>query len=147
MSTPRPATQVAVTISIARPPQRVWRALCEPAEVVRWDGVTQLWVPEGYPAAGQYARWSSAIGPWRLTLHDRVQAVEPPRRLRSTIDIGFVHVEEEYRLTPSDAGTLLVSDNAVSSRRRGLRWLAVALTRQNIRASLGRLKAFCEGGA
>jgi hypothetical protein len=67
-------------------------------------------------------------------------------RLASSIDVGFVHVDEEYRLGPSPPGTTLVSENAVRSRIPGLGWLAVHLTQANVEASMGRLKVFCERG-
>jgi carbon monoxide dehydrogenase subunit G len=141
---------VVVTVVVAAPVARVWRALTDPSEVERWDGVRAVAVPEGYPAPGQYARWSTSAGPLHLTLHDRVRVVEPTERFASTIDVGFVHVEEEYRLRPSGLGTLLVSDNAVSARPvgsagvLGIGRLAAWLTGRNVGASMARLKAFCE---
>jgi len=139
-----------VTVVVAAPVARVWRALTDPSEVQRWDGVRAVAIPAGYPAPGQHARWSTVAGPFRLTLHDRVRVVVPPARLASTIDVGFVHVEEEYRLSPSGSGTLLVSDNAVSARSApwgailGLGPLAALLTARNVGASMARLRAFCE---
>jgi hypothetical protein len=78
-------------------------------------------------------------------LHDRIVAVEENRRFNSLIDIGFVHVDEEYVLTPSAEGaTTLVTDDDVRSRIPGLGWLAVRLTRANVDASMSRLKNYCE---
>ena len=136
--------RVVVTVDIAVPPERVWRALTDPAEVHAWDGVTAVSVPAGYPAPGQHARWESRTGPVRMALHDRVRVVDAPTRFASTIDVAFVHVEEEYRLDQQDLGTRLVSDNLVSSRLPGLGWLAVVLTRRNVSASMTRLASFCE---
>ena len=136
--------RVVVTVEVAVRPERVWRALTHPNEVEAWDGVTSLSVPAGYPVPGQHARWEIRTGPLRLTLHDRVRVVDPPACLASTIDVGFVHVDEEYRLDPYGTGTRLVSDNVVSSRVPGLGWLAVALTRRNVATSITRLASFCE---
>ena len=136
--------RVVVTVDIAVRPERVWRALTEPAEVEAWDGVTAVSVPAGYPAPGQHARWESRAGPLRMALHDRVRVADAPTRFASTIDVGFVHVEEEYRLDPQLPRTRLVSDNLVSSRVPGLGWLAVVLTRRNVAASMTRLASFCE---
>ena len=133
-----------VHVEMAAPVDRVWRALTVPAEVTRWDGVTPSEVPEGYPSPGDHARWLSAVGPIRLVLHDRITAVEPLARMASSIDVGFVHVEEEYRLASSPQGSTLVSKNEVRSRIPGLGWLAVRLTRANVEASMARLKVFCE---
>jgi uncharacterized protein YndB with AHSA1/START domain len=141
-----PVELVIVTVEIAAPVDRVWRALTVPSEVTRWDGVTPSDVPEGYPAVGHHARWRTRVGPVRLTLHDRIGAVDPMTRLASSIDVGFVHVDEEYRLEPSPGGTTLVSHNEVRSRIPGLGGLVVRLAQDDVEASMGRLKVFCEEG-
>jgi uncharacterized protein YndB with AHSA1/START domain len=138
--------KVIVDVEIGAPVDRVWRALTVPSEVALWDGVAPRAVPDGYPAVGHHARWLTPVGPVRVTLHDRIRAVDPMTRLASSIDVGFVHVDEEYRLEPSPPGTTLVSENAVRSRIPGLGWLAVHLTQANVEASMGRLKVFCERG-
>jgi uncharacterized protein YndB with AHSA1/START domain len=137
--------RVYVITEIAAPVERVWRALTRIDEVRAWDGVVPFDVPDHYPETGQHARWRSAFGPWQLMLHDRIVAVEENRRFNSLIDIGFVHVDEEYVLTPSAEGaTTLVTDDDVRSGIPGLGWLAVRLTRANVDASMSRLKNHCE---
>jgi hypothetical protein len=111
-----------------------------------WDGVTPIDVPEAYPKAGQHARWSTSAGPFRLTLHDRILVVDPPRRFASSIDVGFVHVEEEYHLKASGSGSELTSANEVRSRIPGLDRLAARMTKANVAMSMERLKVFCEKG-
>ena len=142
---PRRRASATVAVAVVAPvsPARVWRALIEPTEVARWDGVEPLDVPPAYPASGQHARWRTHVGPLSLTLHDRVRAVEYERTLASTIDVGFVHVEERYRLVAGGDGTVVVAENDVTATLPGLRWLAVALTRRSVRASMARLAAFC----
>ena len=136
---------VFVATPIAAPVERVWNALTVPDEVSAWDGVTALDVPVGYPKVGQIARWRSAIGPLRVTLHDRILEVEEGSCLAAAIDIAFVHVDEEYRLIPlTEGATMLVTADEVRSRVPGLTWLAVSLTRANVASSMGRLKEFCE---
>jgi hypothetical protein len=112
--------------------------------VEQWDGVTAADVPEGYPSAGQLARWRTRFGPLDLPLSDRILVVDTERMLASAIDVAFVHLEEEYTLTSTATGCALVSDNEVSSRLPGLQWLATRLTGANVAASMQRLKAFCE---
>jgi uncharacterized protein YndB with AHSA1/START domain len=136
---------VGASTWIAAPVDRVWRALTVPDEVTIWDGVVPLDVPVDYPKVGQHARWQSAFGPLRLTLHDRIRVVEKTRCMAAAIDLAFVHVDEEYRLSPmADGGTMLVTDDEVCSRVPGLSWLAVRLTRANVVSSMARLKDFCE---
>jgi uncharacterized protein YndB with AHSA1/START domain len=137
--------RVSVVTEISAPVEKVWRALTSPDEVCIWDGVVALRVPIDYPQVGQHARWQSAFGPLRLTLHDRVRVIEDTRRMAATIDIAFVRVEEEYRLLPTSiGGTTLVTDDDVRSRVPGLQWLAVRLTQANVSSSMARLKRFCE---
>lgn len=136
--------RVLVEVLISAPPERVWQALTVPAEVTEWDGVVPLEVPPGYPQPGQHARWRMRVGPLPLVLHDRIRAVEQHRRLAATIDVGFVHIHEEYRLAPADGGTRLVADNEVRSRIPGFSWLARRLAGSNVAASMARLAALCE---
>jgi uncharacterized protein YndB with AHSA1/START domain len=137
--------RVHVITEIAAPAERVWKALTRIEEVRAWDGVVPFDVPDQYPEPGQHARWHSALGPLQLMLHDRIMAVEENRRLNSIIDIAFVHVNEEYVLTPrAEGGTTLVTDDDVRSKFPGLGWLAVRLTRANVDASMSRLKDHCE---
>jgi uncharacterized protein YndB with AHSA1/START domain len=139
--------RVLVTVRTKAPPERVWRALTDPTEVSIWDGVVPRAVPAGYPVPGQHARWRTRVGPVPLTLHDRVRVVDEGRRLASDIDVGFVHVEEEYRLEPTADGTRLVSDNAVRSRLPGLGGLADRMVRRSAEAALARLRELCDRGA
>lgn len=134
---------MCIAVCIEAPVDRVWRALTVPEEVSRWDGVEPADVPPGYPRPGQHARWLTRLGPIRVVLHDRLQVVDPPFRLTSVIDVGFVHLSEDYLLTEIPTGTALVSHNAVSSSVPGLGGLAAWLTRRNVGASLDRLVTYC----
>ncbi|MCZ7535505.1 MAG: SRPBCC family protein [Acidimicrobiia bacterium] len=137
--------RVVVTEQIAAPVERVWRALVEPAEVVVWDGVERRDVPDGYPRPGQHARWTIRVAGVRVALHDRIVAVEPNERFASEITVGFISLQEEYRLRATPGGGCeLVSDNLVRSRVPLLGRLADSLTRRNVVESLARLRAHCE---
>jgi uncharacterized protein YndB with AHSA1/START domain len=133
-----------VVVDIGAPPARVWRALCDPAEVASWAGVVPLAVPEGYPTAGQHARWRARQGRLTFILDERVSLVEAERRLAATIDLGPAHIEEEYRLVPTPAGTWLVADNLVSGRWPGLGGVARRLVVRDVRSAMQRLSAYCE---
>jgi len=136
--------RVTVTVEIAAPVARVWRALTVPAEVAQWDGVDPAAVPDGYPEVGQQARWGTKVGFLHLTLHDRIRLVEVERRLASSINVAIMHVEERYTLETTTRGTRLTSDNEVSSRLPGLGWLAARLVSASIRSSMVRFVAHCE---
>jgi hypothetical protein len=96
--------RLQLNVDIDASAARIWRALCRPEEVVRWDGsvVQDLDAPPDYPQPGQHVRWRCRPAAFRL-LHDRPQEVEPERRLRSLLDLGPYHMDETYSLTPLDA--------------------------------------------
>jgi uncharacterized protein YndB with AHSA1/START domain len=135
--------RVVVRARIDAPIERVWQALCVPAEVQAWDGAQPVDVPPDYPQPGQHARWRTAIGPLPVTLHDRVVAVDAPVRLAARITYGFVDLDEEYRLEAVDGGTLLTSENVVRSRPPGFGRLAAAATRGAVQGALDRLAGHC----
>ncbi len=139
-----------VSVEIAVAPARVWRALCDPAEVVQWDtGVVEaIDAPADYPQAGQLVRWRYTNGPYR-TLLDRPQEVVPERTLRSLINVGPTEMDETYTLLVIDGGTRLTARMLVR-----VRWPIVGViagrlvfgpaTRRAVTASLAAIKAHCE---
>jgi uncharacterized protein YndB with AHSA1/START domain len=141
-----------VSVEISAPPSRVWRALCDPAEVVAWDtGVdAALDAPADYPQPGQHVRWRYSNGPFRV-LHDRPQEVVPERTLRSLISNGPLRIDETYRLEAAGGGTRLTAE-----LRLRVPWpVAGALaeravfgpaTRRAVTASLAAIKRHCEAG-
>ena len=141
---------VELSIDIAAPPARVWRALCQPEEVTRWDStvVAALDAPPDYPQPGQHVRWRCR-GTAEL-LHDRPQDVEPEVRLHSLLDFGRQHLDETYTLSPTPIGTRvnLHIDVKVSAPfiagailRRFVDGPAV---RNSFEVSLTNLKYYCE---
>jgi uncharacterized protein YndB with AHSA1/START domain len=140
----------SVSIDIAAPPSRVWRALCDPAEVVRWDtGVIEaIDAPADYPRPGQHVRWRYSNGPFR-TLHDRPREVVPDRTLRSLIRVGPTQMDETYTLGGTDSGTRLTATMLVR-----VPWPVVGVlaeravfgpaTRKAVTASLQAIKLHCE---
>jgi hypothetical protein len=142
----------AVVVGIQASPQRVWRALCDPAEVVRWDtGVeAALDAPPDYPQPGQNVRWRYVSGPFRL-LRDRPQEVVPERRLRSLLSVGPLRFEETYTLKPHDRDCQLSAAMEVRLPVPALGWLFERLylgpqTRRTVEASMRSLKEYCEAG-
>lgn len=139
-----------VSIDIAAPPARVWRALCDPEEVVRWDTgvVAAIDAPADYPQPGQHVRWRYSNGPFRL-LHDRPQEVVAERTLRSLISVGPTEMDETYMLQALDGGTRLTATMLVR-----VRWPVAGViaeralfgpaARRAVAASLQAIKRHCE---
>ena len=141
-----------MTEQVAATPARVWRALVEPAEVVRWDGgVTQaLDAPPDYPRPGQHVRWryTHGLGLFHI-LHDRPREVVPERILRSSLAVGPFRFEETYTLTPRPGGCNLIADLAVHAALPlfgGLvdRFCIGPRTQAAVATSLRGLKRHCE---
>jgi hypothetical protein len=130
--------------------ERVWRALCRPEEVVRWDAgvVEALDAPPDYPAPGQRVRWRYRSGPFRLLI-DEPQEVVSQTRLRSHLRLGPYDMDETYELAPrGGACTLRLSvDLSVRVPILGIligRLYAGPATRDGFAASLDGLKRYCE---
>jgi hypothetical protein len=142
----------SVSVDIDAPPARVWRALCEPAEVVQWDsGVARaLDAPPDYPQTGQHVRWQYTNGPFR-TLHDCPQEVVPERTLRSLLKVGPFRFDETYTLEARH-GCRLTAVMKVHAPLPLLgrvieRWYLGPRTQATVGASLRAIKRHCEKGA
>jgi len=128
-------------VTVAAPAARVWRALCDPAEVAQWDGAQPVSVPAGYPQPGQHALWR--VG--RRLLHDHVLEVDAPRRLRARITYGLSVIDETYDVSDYEAGSVSVtSTNLVRSRFPGLSGWAARRLAADVDGALRRLAAHCE---
>jgi hypothetical protein len=141
---------VSLAVDIDAPPARVWRALCDPAEVVRWDAnvIEAIDAPADYPQPGQHVRWRCRAGPFHL-LHDRPLEVEAPKRLRSHLALGPYRYEETYDITPAGRGCRLYVGVAVSVPLPVLHSFTELLyvgpqTKRAFEQSLGNIKRLCE---
>ncbi len=142
----------AIELVIAAPPSRVWRALCDPAEVVRWDTsvVEALDAPSDYPQPGQHVRWRTRAGVARI-LHDRPQEVIPERRLRSSLRLGLLCFDETYALgaaaDETETKLTVTMEVTVPIPVVGTligRWYALPVSRRAVAASMDALKRHCE---
>jgi hypothetical protein len=142
--------RIEVSVEIAAPPSRVWRALCDPDEVVRWDSgvITALDAPPDYPRAGQHVRWRyrSRLFP---VLTDRPQEVVPEQKLRSILHVGPYDMDETYLLTPVPPGCHLAALVGLEVRLPLMGALVERLyagpsTRRSFETSLAALKRYCE---
>lgn len=140
--------EVVVEVDIDAPVGRVWRALCEPAQVCQWDGARIVTVSDDYPRVGEHARWRIPMGAWWVMLHDRPYAVEAHERLASNLSWLWVAIDEEYTLRPGPGGggTRLTSTNHVRSRLPFgiLGQRSARVVRAATEAAMARLKAHCE---
>jgi hypothetical protein len=139
-----------VTVDIAATPRRVWRALCDPAEVVRWDtGVAAaLDAPADYPQPGQHVRWRYRHGAFRI-LHDRPQTVVAERTLRALLALGPFRFDETYTLAAHDDGCRLRAALRVVvpvplAGRLVERFHIGPRTRAAVGAALDAIKRHCE---
>ncbi|HLF70954.1 MAG TPA: SRPBCC family protein [Dehalococcoidia bacterium] len=145
--------RIKLSIEIEAPVERVWRALCDPGEVARWDpGVAEaLDAPVDYPRPGQTVRWRTRSGG---ELIDAVQEVEPPRRLRSVLVVDEVRIDETYELTATERGCRVdcrlgaqmqsAWTNAFLFLLIGPRIAMGSAVRASFQTSLAGLKRFCE---
>lgn len=140
---------IDVSIEIAAPAERVWRALTNPDEVVRWDAsvTAALDAPADYPQAGQHVRWRCR-GTTEL-LHDRPLDVEPNHRLQALLQFGRKRMDETYTLTGGEATNLnlriLLTVNARFFAGPALLHLVDGpATRRAAEASMTNLKYYCE---
>ena len=80
--------------------ERVWRALTEPAEVIRWDErIISLEAPvSDYPSTGHVAHWRYRLGSVAVDLHDQPVEILAGQRLRHAMSIGSFEFEETYTL-------------------------------------------------
>jgi uncharacterized protein YndB with AHSA1/START domain len=141
---------IEVTAEISAPVARVWRALTNPDEVVRWDTTVDasLDAPVDYPQPGQHVRWRC-----RNTtelLHDRPLVVEPGRRLQALLEFDRQRMDETYTLTPTDGATVLSLRVELTVRARFLAGPILLhvvdgpAARRAAEASMTNLKYYCE---
>lgn len=97
-------TAMAVLISTER--ERVWRALADSSEVVRWDDSRTALIDREctYPVIGEQFRWRSKLGGVALVLNETPIEVEPPGRLAVTCSMGSLRYEELFLLAAEADG-------------------------------------------
>jgi len=99
----------ALAIPIGSPRARVWRALVDPAEVIRWDeSLLALMEPaEGYPQVGQHVKWRCNVGTVPVVCHDRPLEVVTQERLRSKVRMGLFRFERTWSMATDEGRTRL----------------------------------------
>ena len=152
-----------LTLTIHAPIDRVWRALCDPTEVPKWDATVleALDPPPDYPKPGQHVQWhiagTESHSPLRKqggagggVLHDRPQHVEPPTRLHSHLALNRDRLDETYSLTSPDPTTTHLTCYVNVSHALPILGVLIARlrtlpqTRAAFTTSLANLKRHCE---
>lgn len=147
---PRPTFRESV--HVAADPERIWRALTVPGEVVQWDtGVVEpLDAPPDYPRPGQHVRWRYRLGPFPMILHDRPVEVVACETFRSSIGLGPFRFAETYTITPEGRGcSVLTAELSVRSPMRLVgvllaRLVGYPLARATVRSSLRAIQRHCQ---
>ena len=112
----------ALSTVVGAPRSRVWRALTDPAEIVRWDErAVQLLEPaEAALRPGRVLRWRYHLGGVPLELREEILDLLPEERLHSAAQLGLFRFEETFTLADDAAdpartrlGLRLAADNAV----------------------------------
>ena len=143
MSAPAPATQsIAVEYDLPHPPEKVWRALTEPALVGEWLMPNDL-----KPVVGHKFTFAAPpIQDWDGVVQCEVLVADKPKRLsyswRGGPSQSRLDSVVTWTLTPTPQGTHLAFEhagflphNAVAFDRMGQGW------RGKVREGLGRVIA------
>lgn len=133
---------------------RVWRALSDPAELVRWDPGIEAAVgsTQGYPTAGESVRWRYRLGPVPVILRGEPLEVLKGVRLRCLLTFGLFHLDETWTLgeeNPGEGktrlGLRLVAGNEVPLVGGSLdRFSVRRIATDRVGEALAGIRAFCE---
>jgi uncharacterized protein YndB with AHSA1/START domain len=96
---------VAMATTVSADRARVWRALTDPAELVRWDEslISLVESSDDYPREGQKVRWRYRLGTTTVVLRNELLEVIPGERLRSATAMGLFRFDETFTLS-AEAG-------------------------------------------
>jgi hypothetical protein len=145
---------VSMSTTVSADLPRVWRALTDPAELIRWDEplVSLLGPSDDYPHEGQKVRWRYRLGSTTVVLRNELLEVIPGERLRSATAMGLFRFDETYTLS-TEAGDpdrtrlshKLVAENALPVVGGLLDRFAVRrLASQIVDSKLRSLQKWCE---
>ena len=142
--------EIETRIRMAAPPKRVFAALTEPEQLLRWIPGLESTTPltDGGLRVGARSREVLVEHGRRMTAESTVTALEHDRLLAVTLEGSGMHGELEYRLAPTPDGTDLTFRE--SMRFSGVAVLFAVFVRgsaiRHVEESLARLKALVEAG-
>jgi uncharacterized protein YndB with AHSA1/START domain len=102
---PAQTESLSFELELPHPPQKVWRALTDPALLAEW--LLPVLDLKLEPGAAFTLRTQSYPG-WDGTVNCRVVEVEPQRRLTCTWSVPFLETVVTFTLTPTPSGTRLL---------------------------------------
>jgi len=90
---------------IAAAPERVWRALTTPDELIAWDErmLAPVETPHRYPQSGQSVCWRYRLGGVQVVMHECPTEVSSPERLRRTLLVGSLRYEQTFDVIPESS--------------------------------------------
>ncbi len=116
-----PVITAAMSMVIGVTREAAWRAITDPAQVIRWDDCMLALLEDvpDYPQVGQHVRWRYRFRQVPIVLHDRPLEVVPQERLRCAIDLGLFRFEQTYSLRAgagrTQVGLRLQTTNSIST--------------------------------
>lgn len=100
------AESIALDFDLAHPPEKVWRALTDPALLAEWLlPVLDLGLP--LEPGGEFTLKTEPHPGWDGTVRCRFLEIEPHRKLRYTWNAPFLETVVTFTLTPTESGTRL----------------------------------------
>ncbi len=104
-TTPRAQTEsISFEFDLAHSPEKVWRALTDPALLAEWLLPVIGWKLE--PGA-EFTFKTQAYPGWDGTVNCRFVEIEPYRKLKYTWTVPFLDTVVTFTLTPTESGTRL----------------------------------------
>jgi uncharacterized protein YndB with AHSA1/START domain len=101
---PSQAETIAFEFDLRHPPEKVWRALTEPALLAQW----LLPVIDLELVPGQEFTYKTQPYPgWDGIVNCRMLEVDAPRRISYTWTVPFLETVVTFTLLPTDTGTML----------------------------------------
>lgn len=144
---------IALSTVVGAAPDRVWRALTAPDELLSWDErlLASIDAAGDYPHVGRLVRWRYRLGTVPVVLEEHPLEVQPRQRLRSQLGFGHLRFDGIWTLGEEAAGARtrlalrLVASNSVPMVGGLLDRFAVReITSQIADARLRQLQKWCE---
>jgi uncharacterized protein YndB with AHSA1/START domain len=145
---------IAMSTRIGADRNRIWSALTDPSERVRWDGPLEapLEVAPDHPRPGDQARWRYRLRGMPAVLCERTLEVVEGKRLRSAMALGPFRFDLAFTLEPEDDGlrtrlsAVLAASNVVPVVGGALDRFAVRrLASEIVARTLHDVRTHCEG--